>query len=84
MGTPSNERFLRRSNLLILVNRNMGVLQTTVAEIVKVKEHQREYRRNTQRALKADKELARAYSIMPFVWCLGYDMIQLWLFQSSR
>lgn len=37
-----------------LLNGNIGVLQTTVAEIVKVKEHQ-----------------PRAYSIMPFVWCLG-------------
>ncbi|RAH50176.1 MFS general substrate transporter [Aspergillus brunneoviolaceus CBS 621.78] len=33
---------------------DVGVLQTTVAEIVTVKEHQ-----------------PRAYSIMPFVWCLG-------------
>ncbi|RAL16752.1 MFS transporter [Aspergillus homomorphus CBS 101889] len=37
-----------------LLNGNIGVLQTTVAEIVTVKEHQ-----------------PRAYSIMPFVWCLG-------------
>ena len=37
-----------------LLNGNIGVLQTTVAEIVRVKEHQ-----------------PRAYSIMPFVWCLG-------------
>ncbi|KAJ5312199.1 hypothetical protein PENANT_c011G02277 [Penicillium antarcticum] len=37
-----------------LLNGNIGVLQTTVAEIVKKKEHQ-----------------PRAYSIMPFVWCLG-------------
>ena len=37
-----------------LLNGNIGVLQTTVAEIVKVKEHQ-----------------PRAYSIMPFVWCVG-------------
>lgn len=37
-----------------LLNGNIGVLQTTVAELVKVKEHQ-----------------PRAYSIMPFVWCLG-------------
>lgn len=34
--------------------RNIGVLQTTVAEVVTVESHQ-----------------ARAYSIMPFVWCLG-------------
>ncbi|KAI5254081.1 MFS general substrate transporter [Aureobasidium subglaciale] len=33
---------------------NIGVLQTTVAEVVTVESHQ-----------------ARAYSIMPFVWCLG-------------
>lgn len=37
-----------------LLNGNIGVLQTTVAEIITVKEHQ-----------------PRAYSIMPFVWCLG-------------
>jgi MFS family permease len=37
-----------------MLNGNIGVLQTTVAEIVTVKEHQ-----------------PRAYSIMPFVWCLG-------------
>lgn len=37
-----------------LLNGNIGVLQTTVAEIVTVREHQ-----------------PRAYSIMPFVWCLG-------------
>lgn len=36
------------------LNGNVGVLQTTVAELVKKKEHQ-----------------PRAYSIMPFVWCLG-------------
>lgn len=33
---------------------NIGVLQTTVAEVVTVEAHQ-----------------ARAYAIMPFVWCLG-------------
>lgn len=37
-----------------LLNGNIGVLQTTVAELVTVEEHQ-----------------PRAYSIMPFVWCLG-------------
>jgi MFS family permease len=37
-----------------LLNGNIGVLQTTVAEMITVKEHQ-----------------PRAYSIMPFVWCLG-------------
>jgi MFS family permease len=37
-----------------LLNGNVGVLQTTVAELVTLKEHQ-----------------PRAYSIMPFVWCLG-------------
>ena len=37
-----------------LLNGNVGVLQTTVAELVTVKEHQ-----------------PQAYSIMPFVWCLG-------------
>jgi MFS family permease len=37
-----------------LLNGNIGVLQTTVAELVTEKKHQ-----------------PRAYSIMPFVWCLG-------------
>ncbi|KAF2874625.1 major facilitator superfamily domain-containing protein [Massariosphaeria phaeospora] len=37
-----------------LLNGNIGVLQTTVAELVTVEEHQ-----------------PRAYSIMPFVWCIG-------------
>lgn len=37
-----------------LLNGNVGVLQTAVAELVTKKEHQ-----------------PRAYSIMPFVWCLG-------------
>ncbi|PVH67841.1 MFS multidrug transporter-like protein [Cadophora sp. DSE1049] len=37
-----------------LLNGNIGVLQTIIAEMVTVKEHQ-----------------SRAYTIMPFVWCLG-------------
>ncbi|KAF2020826.1 MFS general substrate transporter [Aaosphaeria arxii CBS 175.79] len=37
-----------------LLNGNIGVLQTTVAELVTVEKHQ-----------------PRAYSIMPFIWCLG-------------
>lgn len=37
-----------------LLNGNIGVLQTVVAELVPCKEHQ-----------------PRAYSIMPFMWCLG-------------
>ncbi|KAF2262735.1 MFS general substrate transporter [Lojkania enalia] len=37
-----------------LLNGNIGVLQTTVAELVTVEAHQ-----------------PRAYSIMPFIWCLG-------------
>jgi len=37
-----------------ILNGNIGVLQTTVAEVVTVEAHQ-----------------ARAYAIMPFVWCLG-------------
>ncbi|KAF2458572.1 MFS multidrug transporter-like protein [Lineolata rhizophorae] len=37
-----------------LLNGNIGVLQTTVAEVVTVESHQ-----------------PCAYSIMPFVWCLG-------------
>lgn len=36
------------------LNGNIGVLQTTVAELITVKEHQ-----------------ARAYTVMPMVWCLG-------------
>ncbi|KAK0774627.1 hypothetical protein LTR75_016814 [Friedmanniomyces endolithicus] len=37
-----------------MLNGNIGVLQTTVAEVITVEAHQ-----------------ARAYAIMPFVWCLG-------------
>ncbi|KAH7083174.1 major facilitator superfamily domain-containing protein [Paraphoma chrysanthemicola] len=37
-----------------LLNGNIGVLQTTVAELITVEKHQ-----------------PRAYSIMPFIWCLG-------------
>ena len=37
-----------------ILNGNIGVLQTTVAEVITVEAHQ-----------------ARAYAIMPFVWCLG-------------
>lgn len=37
-----------------ILNGNIGVLQTTVAEVVTLEAHQ-----------------ARAYAIMPFVWCLG-------------
>ncbi|KAK1920170.1 hypothetical protein P3342_002466 [Pyrenophora teres f. teres] len=37
-----------------LLNGNIGVLQTTVAELITDERHQ-----------------PRAYSIMPFVWCLG-------------
>ncbi|KAF4417324.1 tetracycline resistance TCR1 [Fusarium acutatum] len=40
-----------------LLNGNIGVLQTTVAELVTVKEHQH--------------HPARAYTIMPMVWCIG-------------
>ncbi|WPH00232.1 Hypothetical protein R9X50_00305500 [Acrodontium crateriforme] len=37
-----------------LLNGNIGVIQTTVAEVVTNESHQ-----------------ARAYSVLPFVWCLG-------------
>lgn len=37
------------------LNGNIGVIQTTVAELVTEKEHQ-----------------PKAFSIMPFIWCLGY------------
>ncbi|KAK5126125.1 hypothetical protein LTR85_011480 [Meristemomyces frigidus] len=37
-----------------ILNGNIGVLQTTVAEVITVEAHQ-----------------ARAYAIMPFVWCIG-------------
>lgn len=40
------------------LNGNVGVLQTTVAELATEKEHQ-----------------AKAFAVMPFTWCLGYDMI---------
>ena len=49
------------------LHRNMGVLQTTVAEIVKVKEHQREYETHWQTALDAnERQLARIRSCLSF------------------
>lgn len=49
----------------------MGVLQTTVAELVTVKEHQRKTEFSAM-PLSRLLCLARSFSIMPFVWCLGY------------
>lgn len=40
------------------LNGNIGVIQTTVAELVTEREHQ-----------------PKAYAVMPFVWCLGYDFL---------
>ncbi|KAL2200539.1 major facilitator superfamily domain-containing protein [Corynascus similis CBS 632.67] len=42
------------------LNGNIGVLQTTVGELVTVKEHQRRFSPDT-----------RAYAVMPLVWCVG-------------
>jgi len=56
--------------------RNIGVLQTTVAELVTDERHQRKF--SPVHAIRlhvypnSDSGVARAYSIMPFVWCLGY------------
>ena len=57
----------------MMLLRNIGVLQTTVAEMVTVKEHQRELTGHIPGALEplTDESSARAYTIMPFVWCLG-------------
>jgi len=54
----------------LILSSNIGVIQTTVAEVVKVKEHQREYM-SVQYEPRLIVE-ARAYSIMPFVWTVGY------------
>lgn len=54
----------------------MGVLQTTVAEIVKVKAQQRKSCSIGIKVL-SDHRPARAYSIMPFVWCLGSVLASL-------
>jgi hypothetical protein len=53
--------------------RNIGVLQTTVAEIVTVKEHQRKppVRISVVGRILLTRQPARAYTVMPFVWCLG-------------
>ena len=55
-------------------SRNIGVLQTTVAEMITVKEHQRKLTASLSKLYIPADALpiaARAYSIMPFVWCLG-------------
>lgn len=52
--------------------RNIGVLQTTVAELVTTEAHQRKFRLLNHKPGKLTDFVARAYSIMPFVWCLGY------------
>lgn len=49
---------------------NIGVLNTSVAEVVKVEAHQRTFFLNV-----IDVHIliltARAFSVMPLVWCLG-------------
>jgi hypothetical protein len=55
-----------------LWSRNIGVLQTTVAELVTTEAHQRKFRSLNHKPGKLTDFVARAYSIMPFVWCLGY------------
>lgn len=59
------------------MGRNIGVLQTTVAEIVTVKEHQR----GCNIILKTDLKLTVCSSrILHYAFCLefrvGYDVIQ--------
>jgi hypothetical protein len=51
----------------------MGVLQSTVAELVTVKEHRRESNHHNTGLGSAITECiaARAYTLMPVVWCLG-------------
>jgi hypothetical protein len=54
------------------LNGNIGVIQTTVAELVREKEHQRKYglvpNPDSNTILTG---LASAFAVMPFVWCLG-------------
>jgi hypothetical protein len=52
-------------------NRNIGVLQTAVAELVTTDAHQRKFLSLNHKTGELTDFLARAYSIMPFVWCLG-------------
>lgn len=66
---------LHLSLLTLGLHRNIGVLQTTVAEMVTVKEHQRKKMIShfsfPHWSLLLTSRKARAYTIMPFVWCLG-------------
>jgi hypothetical protein len=51
-------------------NRNIGVLNTTVAEVVTVDAHKRKLILPTANCAILTF-LARGFSIMPLVWCLG-------------
>lgn len=53
------------------LNGNIGVIQTTVAELVREKEHQRMPRAAALWRHGTDFSIARAFAIMPFIWCLG-------------
>lgn len=50
----------------------MGVLQSTVAELVTAPEHQRKSRITTVTwGATTDRMVDRAFTIMPVVWCMG-------------
>lgn len=53
-----------------LLNGNIGVIQTMVGELVKRPEHERECNMPDSR-LMANKGIAKAYAVMPFVWSIG-------------
>ncbi|KEF57930.1 uncharacterized protein A1O9_05852 [Exophiala aquamarina CBS 119918] len=57
-----------------LLNGNVAVIQTMVAEMCKRPEHERGYPPSTPGSARADCYFgfaARAYSVMPFVWSAG-------------
>lgn len=51
----------------------MGVVQSTVAELVPIKEHQSKFMKASLRTGRAviNQNTARAYTIMPSVWSIG-------------
>jgi len=57
------------------LNGNVGVIQTTVAELATEKEYQGMLNRSTISGVRmmddAQNCLARAFAVMPFIWCLG-------------
>jgi MFS family permease len=57
---------------MLTCHRNIGVILTTVGEVVTVESHQCESFHADVCITRLTRISARAFSIMPFVWCLGY------------